>query len=272
MSQEIVEAVRDIEREKGIESGTLVAALEDALLAAYKKMPGSSRHATVEIDDQGDFRVFSIELPPDIEERLIEEARERKLEELEALEAETGERSHTLISDDDLDVDWSDVPESQIKREDVTPANFGRDVLSLDLTFGDIGPVDVEVVVGDERVRPLAGFCLECFELFELPLACLFDQPLLDIRRELDREDAKVALVVDLNGRVTRRAGHLLVRRQKRVLECRHQRPALDALFALDVADCFNDFLAHLPTLRRSSWPGRLRRTGCRWTRFRCRS
>src|SRR5438477_501676 len=126
MTQEIVEAVRDIEREKGIESGTLVAALEDALLAAYKKMPGSSRHATVEIDDQGDFRVFSIELPPDIEERLIEEARERKLEELEALEAETGERSHTLISDDDLDVDWSDIPESQIKREDVTPANFGR--------------------------------------------------------------------------------------------------------------------------------------------------
>jgi transcription termination/antitermination protein NusA len=126
MSQEIVEAVRDIEREKGIESGTLVAALEDALLAAYKKMPGSSRHATVEIDDQGDFRVYSIELPPDIEERLIDEARERKLEELEALEAETGERSHTLISDDDLDVDWSDVPEDQIKREDVTPENFGR--------------------------------------------------------------------------------------------------------------------------------------------------
>jgi hypothetical protein len=39
MSQEIIDAVRDIEREKGIESGTLVAALEDALLAAYKKMP-----------------------------------------------------------------------------------------------------------------------------------------------------------------------------------------------------------------------------------------
>jgi N utilization substance protein A len=126
MSQEIIDAVRDIEREKGIESGTLVAALEDALLAAYKKMPGSSRHATVEIDDQGDFRVYSIELPPDVEERLIEEARERKLEELEALEVETGERSHTLISDDELDVDWSDVPEDQIGRDDVTPENFGR--------------------------------------------------------------------------------------------------------------------------------------------------
>jgi N utilization substance protein A len=126
MSQEIIDAVRDIEREKGIESGTLVAALEDALLAAYKKIPGSSRHATVEIDDQGDFRVYSIELPSDVEERLIEEARERKLEELEALEAETGERSHTLISDDELDVDWSEVPEDQIKRADVTPENFGR--------------------------------------------------------------------------------------------------------------------------------------------------
>jgi N utilization substance protein A len=126
MTQEIVEAVRDIEREKGIESGTLVAALEDALLAAYKKMPGAARHAIVEIDENGDFRVYAVELPPDIEERLIEEARERKLEELEALEVETGERSHTLISDDDLDVDWSEVPENLIKREDVTPENFGR--------------------------------------------------------------------------------------------------------------------------------------------------
>jgi N utilization substance protein A len=126
MTQEIVEAVRDIEREKGIESGTLVAALEDALLAAYKKMPGAARHAIVEIDENGDFRVYAVELPPDIEERLIDEARERKLEELEALEVETGERSHTLISDDDLDVDWSEVPENLIKREDVTPENFGR--------------------------------------------------------------------------------------------------------------------------------------------------
>ena len=56
MSQEIVEAVREIEREKGIESGTLVAALEDALLAAYKKTPGASRHATVVLDEAGDFR------------------------------------------------------------------------------------------------------------------------------------------------------------------------------------------------------------------------
>jgi N utilization substance protein A len=126
MTQEIVEAVREIEREKGIESGTLVQALEDALLAAYKKTPGAARHAVVELDDAGDFRVFSIELPEDLEVRLLDEARERALDELERLEEESGERNHTLLNDDDLEVDWEQVPEELIKREDVTPENFGR--------------------------------------------------------------------------------------------------------------------------------------------------
>jgi N utilization substance protein A len=126
MSQEIIDAVHEIERDKGIEEGALVAALEDALLAAYKKTPGATRHATVEMDDAGEFRVYSIELPGDVEERLLDEARERKLEELERLEEETGERQHTLISDDDLEIDWSDVPENQVRREDVTPDGFGR--------------------------------------------------------------------------------------------------------------------------------------------------
>jgi N utilization substance protein A len=98
MTQEIVEAVREIEREKGIETGTLVAALEDALLAAYKKTPGASRHATVELDDLGDFRVFAIELPEELEVRLLEDARERALDELERIEEETGEKNHTLLT------------------------------------------------------------------------------------------------------------------------------------------------------------------------------
>src|SRR6201986_3380876 len=126
MSQEIVDAVREIEREKGIESGTLVAALEDALLAAYKKTPGAARHALVELDDRGDFRVFAIEIPEDLEERLLDEARESALDELERLEGETGEKNPTLLSDDDLELDWSVVPENLINREDVTPDNFGR--------------------------------------------------------------------------------------------------------------------------------------------------
>jgi N utilization substance protein A len=126
MSQEIVDGIREIEREKGIEGGTLVHALEDALLAAYKKTPGAARHATVEVDDRGDFRVYSIDLPKDIEERLIEEARERAITELERLEAENGEPSHVLVQDDDLDIDWSDVDPQLVQRADVTPENFGR--------------------------------------------------------------------------------------------------------------------------------------------------
>jgi N utilization substance protein A len=127
MSREIIELVHELERDRGIEGDTLIAALEDALLAAYKKTPGASRHAVVELDrSEGDFRVFSIELPSDIEERLLEEARERVLTELEAAEAENGERSHVLVTDEDLDIDWSEVPDEQVKRADVTPENFGR--------------------------------------------------------------------------------------------------------------------------------------------------
>ena len=126
MTREIIEAVRTIEREKGIDGDTLITALEDALLAAYKKTQGSARHATVELDDEGDFRVYSIEIPANLEERLVEEAREHALDELERLEVETGEKNHTLLSDDDLEIDWSEIPENDITREDVTPENFGR--------------------------------------------------------------------------------------------------------------------------------------------------
>src|SRR4051794_4113646 len=126
MSQEILDQIREIERDKGIEAGQIEAAVEDALLAAYKKTPGAARHATVELDERGDYRVFSIELPADLEERLLDEARERALDELERIEEETGERNHTLLSDDDLEIEWDEVPEDLMKREDVTPDNFGR--------------------------------------------------------------------------------------------------------------------------------------------------
>ncbi len=48
------------------------------------------------------------------------------LTELEQAEVENGEKSHILVTDADLDIDWSEVPENQIKRADVTPENFGR--------------------------------------------------------------------------------------------------------------------------------------------------
>jgi N utilization substance protein A len=126
MSQEIIEGIHAIEKEKGIEEGVLIAALEDALLAAYKKTPGAVRHAEVTLDGEGEFRVQGIEIPEDIEFRLIEEAREVRIAELEKIEEETGERQHTLIADEDLDLDWEQVPPTQIVRTDVTPENFGR--------------------------------------------------------------------------------------------------------------------------------------------------
>ncbi len=126
MSQEIIEGIQAIEKEKGIEEGILITALEDALRAAYKKTPGAVRHAEVKLDGAGEFRVFGIEIPEDIETRLLDEAREARIAELEQLEEETGERQHTLVSDDDLELDWSQVPADLIKRTDVTPDNFGR--------------------------------------------------------------------------------------------------------------------------------------------------
>jgi transcription termination/antitermination protein NusA len=126
MSQEIIEGIHVIEKEKGIEEGILVAALEDALLAAYKKTPGATRHAEVKLDGDGEFRVYGIEIPEDVEERLVETAREERISELERIEEETGERQHTLVTDEDLDLDWSQVPPDQIQRTDVTPGDFGR--------------------------------------------------------------------------------------------------------------------------------------------------
>src|ERR671914_682428 len=70
MTKEIVEAVGVLEREKGISADRLMAALEDALLSAYKKTPGAAKYARVEVDrSTGDFRVYELLLPPDLEER-----------------------------------------------------------------------------------------------------------------------------------------------------------------------------------------------------------
>ena len=61
MSREIVDAIRVLEQEKGLDSEILMAALEDALLSAYKKSPGSAKYARVDLDrETADFRVFEL--------------------------------------------------------------------------------------------------------------------------------------------------------------------------------------------------------------------
>ena len=127
MSREIVEAIRGLEQEKGISSETLMGALEDALLSAYKKTPGAAKYARVDLDrDTADFRVFELILPPDLEERLLEEARaEQEEEEKEpVVDPETGELREP--EDPDLGPERLAPYEDQIESRDVTPDDFGR--------------------------------------------------------------------------------------------------------------------------------------------------
>src|SRR4249920_1953372 len=72
VNREIIEAIKQIEREKGISSETLLTALEDALLAAYKKTPDAAEYARVEIDrETGEIRVFQLILPEGEELRTL---------------------------------------------------------------------------------------------------------------------------------------------------------------------------------------------------------
>jgi N utilization substance protein A len=122
MSKEIVEAVRGLAAEKNISSEKLMEALEDALLSAYKKTPGSARFARVEIDrDSGDFIVWELKIPPEIEDKVLA----TPAEDLEpTVDPETGEMRDP--PEPELDPEKLAEYEDQIDTEDVTPHDFGR--------------------------------------------------------------------------------------------------------------------------------------------------
>ncbi|MDX6652452.1 MAG: transcription termination/antitermination protein NusA [Solirubrobacterales bacterium] len=143
MSKEIVEAIKGLEQEKGIAADKLMDALEDALLSAYKKSPGSAKYARVDLDHQtADFRVFELIVPEDLEERLlVEQAADeeaRAAEEAEngdgtaeatpepqgLVDPETGERREP--EEPELELERLEPYKDQIKSRDVTPENFGR--------------------------------------------------------------------------------------------------------------------------------------------------
>ncbi|MGA8745553.1 MAG: transcription termination factor NusA [Solirubrobacterales bacterium] len=124
MSKEIVEAVKALEQEKGISAEKLMDALEDALLSAYKKTPGAAKYARVDLDHEtGDFRVFELILPPELEEKLLAEAAELQEEESE-IDPETGELREP--EEPELDPEMIAPYEDQITTRDVTPDDFGR--------------------------------------------------------------------------------------------------------------------------------------------------
>jgi N utilization substance protein A len=142
MTQEIVDAVRMLEQEKGIASDTLMDALQDALLSAYKKTPGAAKYAKVELDHgTADFRVYELIVPEDLEQKLLDEQFEDQLQAAEAAEAagepipeieinrptvdpETGERREAI--EPEVEPERLEPYTDQIETRDVTPDDFGR--------------------------------------------------------------------------------------------------------------------------------------------------
>jgi N utilization substance protein A len=121
VSREIVEAVHVLEREKGISSERLMAALEDALLSAYKKTPGAAKYARVDMDRaSGDFKVYELIVPEDLEEKLLAEV---EVEEA-TVDPETGEMRQP--EEPELDPELLAEYRDQIDERDVTPDDFGR--------------------------------------------------------------------------------------------------------------------------------------------------
>jgi len=121
MSREVIEAMGALAREKGISQEKLMLALQDALLAAYKKQPGSAKYARVELDPEtADFRVIELIIPERLEAQLIVET----IDEGTTIDPETGEMREP--EDPEIDPIKFEQYKDQIEERDVTPDDFGR--------------------------------------------------------------------------------------------------------------------------------------------------
>jgi len=104
MHAEFIEALQDLEREKGISLDILLEAIEAALISAYKKNFGSLQNVRVQIDrDTGEIKVF---------------ARKTVIDEVSDPRAEV---SLADARDKDSRYELGDILEVE-----VTPRNFGR--------------------------------------------------------------------------------------------------------------------------------------------------
>ncbi len=98
MNKETIEALRQIEKEKGIPFDILIEALEDALHSAYNKTTNAVPFSDVIIDqDTGEIHVYELTFPPGQEPDL---------------DVEEGE---------EVEIDYSIAD-----REEITPDDFGR--------------------------------------------------------------------------------------------------------------------------------------------------
>jgi N utilization substance protein A len=124
VSREVIDAIKELADEKGIESDVLMSALEDALLSAYRKNPNAARYARAEIDHEtADFRVFELILPPELEEKLLAQVAEQQEP---TIDPETGEMREP--EEPELDPELLAPYEDQIQTRDVTPSDFADDL------------------------------------------------------------------------------------------------------------------------------------------------
>lgn len=104
MNIEFIEALKDLEKERGIKMDVLIEAIEAALISAYKKHYGSSQNVRVEINrNTGEIHVI---YRKDVVEEVIDPAIQMPLAEAQAYDPE---------------FEVGDVFESE-----VTPRSFGR--------------------------------------------------------------------------------------------------------------------------------------------------
>ena len=104
MNKEFIDAIYDLEKEKGISKDILIEAIESALVSAYKKNYGTSQNVRVNIDrEEGDIDVF---MRMDVVEEIEDELTQLSLEEAQEI---------------DPRYEVGDVVEYQ-----VTPKDFGR--------------------------------------------------------------------------------------------------------------------------------------------------
>lgn len=103
MNLELVAALNELEKERGISKAILFEAIEAAIVSAYKRNYGSAQNVRVEISDSGEIRVFARK---DVVEEVLDEANEIGLEDAKAI---------------DPNYQLDDIVEIE-----VTPRDFGR--------------------------------------------------------------------------------------------------------------------------------------------------
>lgn len=104
MNAEILEALEDLTREKGISKEVLIEAIEAALISAYRRNFGAAQNVRVFFDPKtGDYRVYA-------QKEIVEEVEDDRLQ-VSLAEARAKKPSHQL---------------GEVFEVEVTPRNFGR--------------------------------------------------------------------------------------------------------------------------------------------------